>query len=563
MVTNPAHGTLSLNANGSFTYTPAADYSGQDSFTYRASDGNIISNTATVTITVNGSTPPPDENNSSGGGGGGGSGATSLAEYTTGSGKFVVDATIESIDGNVKLTIPKDTIAENKNGQRLYSISIKLREPPPAPPPYCDIVGWVYDVGPLGATFDPPVDLSFKYKDADIPEGVAEKNLVLAMYDWDTRQWQELESSVDTETNYVTAKFDSLLTYAILAHIQPASFRVTDFTLTPQEIGPGESVAITARVENTGDLTGSYEVVLQVDSKVWQTHKVTLDGGDSETVSFIATSDVTGTHQVSIGDLRATFTIKTPQASATFTTGALNITPAAVNPGESLNLSILVTNTGSLPGRYKVILKIDDISVQTREVTLDGGASETVSFTITPDTIGRHRVDINGLRGIYDVKPPPPVARPAPPKLEVSNFSVTPSYDQATGKLISARVVYQMSRPYVPSPNTSLILKVLLDGNLFETIPLLTLSQLQSDGRTGILVYIPSSGWETGQYTFQAELNESKKLVQSTPLVQFAVTPEAIAKTSIWKPLGMIISAVIVVIIVAVLIVLYRRQKHD
>jgi hypothetical protein len=49
----PSHGTLTLNANGSFTYTPAADYHGSDSFTYRAGDGSLTSNPVTVTITVN------------------------------------------------------------------------------------------------------------------------------------------------------------------------------------------------------------------------------------------------------------------------------------------------------------------------------------------------------------------------------------------------------------------------------------------------------------------------------------------------------------------------------
>ena len=46
------HGTLTLNANGSFTYTPAANYNGTDSFTYKANDGTADSNVATVTITV-------------------------------------------------------------------------------------------------------------------------------------------------------------------------------------------------------------------------------------------------------------------------------------------------------------------------------------------------------------------------------------------------------------------------------------------------------------------------------------------------------------------------------
>ena len=39
LVTGPAHGTLALNADGSFTYTPAANFNGSDSFTYQASDG--------------------------------------------------------------------------------------------------------------------------------------------------------------------------------------------------------------------------------------------------------------------------------------------------------------------------------------------------------------------------------------------------------------------------------------------------------------------------------------------------------------------------------------------
>jgi VCBS repeat-containing protein len=52
VVTGPAHGALALNADGSFTYTPAANYSGPDSFTYTASDGSVDSTAATVTITV-------------------------------------------------------------------------------------------------------------------------------------------------------------------------------------------------------------------------------------------------------------------------------------------------------------------------------------------------------------------------------------------------------------------------------------------------------------------------------------------------------------------------------
>jgi hypothetical protein len=52
VVASPAHGTLSGTAPA-LTYTPTANYNGADSFTFRANDGTVNSNTATVSITVN------------------------------------------------------------------------------------------------------------------------------------------------------------------------------------------------------------------------------------------------------------------------------------------------------------------------------------------------------------------------------------------------------------------------------------------------------------------------------------------------------------------------------
>ena len=53
LVTGPAHGTLTLNANGSFTYTPTTYFSGSDSFTYKVvENGTLSSNVATDTLNV-------------------------------------------------------------------------------------------------------------------------------------------------------------------------------------------------------------------------------------------------------------------------------------------------------------------------------------------------------------------------------------------------------------------------------------------------------------------------------------------------------------------------------
>src|SRR5262249_8668408 len=53
LVSGPAHGALTLNPNGSFTYTPAANYNGPDGFWYRASDGTNLGDAVAVTLTVN------------------------------------------------------------------------------------------------------------------------------------------------------------------------------------------------------------------------------------------------------------------------------------------------------------------------------------------------------------------------------------------------------------------------------------------------------------------------------------------------------------------------------
>jgi VCBS repeat-containing protein len=59
-IDNVDHGTLTLNANGSFSYAPDANYCGPDSFTYKAKDSaNAESNAATVSISVACVNDPP------------------------------------------------------------------------------------------------------------------------------------------------------------------------------------------------------------------------------------------------------------------------------------------------------------------------------------------------------------------------------------------------------------------------------------------------------------------------------------------------------------------------
>ena len=58
-IAQPSHGAINFSADGSFTYTPSADFFGEDSFNYQASDGVNDTNVAQVTIVIVGVNDPP------------------------------------------------------------------------------------------------------------------------------------------------------------------------------------------------------------------------------------------------------------------------------------------------------------------------------------------------------------------------------------------------------------------------------------------------------------------------------------------------------------------------
>jgi hypothetical protein len=65
-----------------------------------------------------------------------------------------------------------------------------------------------------------------------------------------------------------------------------------------------------------------------------------------------------------------------------------------------------VTNSGDLSGSYKLVLKINDRQVDSREVTVAGGKTETVSFEVQRGLEAEYTVDVNGQKGHFTVGTP-------------------------------------------------------------------------------------------------------------------------------------------------------------
>ena len=100
LVNGPEHGTLTLNANGSFDYQPSPNFFGTDSFVYKANDGLLDSNTATVIIRINSVNDAPQAD----------AGEDQVIECRGHSGTIVV------LDGSASADIEGDTLTYTWTG---------------------------------------------------------------------------------------------------------------------------------------------------------------------------------------------------------------------------------------------------------------------------------------------------------------------------------------------------------------------------------------------------------------------------------------------------------------
>jgi len=88
---------------------------------------------------------------------------------------------------------------------------------------------------------------------------------------------------------------------------------------------------------------------------------------------------------------------------AQFIVRNLTVAPSSVASGDIVKISAEVLNNGGVEGSYVATLRVNDSIEATKNITLAGGASTTVSFNTTRDAGGTYRVDIGGQTGEFKV----------------------------------------------------------------------------------------------------------------------------------------------------------------
>jgi len=249
-----------------------------------------------------------------GGGGGGPSPSKgAVSDITTSQGVFTESFTLESDYGDLVLLIPEGTIAKTEAGQPLSSISIIREVSPPSLPKDKAFVGFPFDLEPDGATFDPPITVTFTYDPNKLPAGVGTKSLNIGYYDQDTKMWVLLDAediSIDPQNNTITAWISHFTYYGVIANQAPAEFTVSDLTISPTEVGIAEKATISVVIANAGDVSGTAQVTLKINGVAVSTQNVKVAGLESKTVSFINVQGKSGSYRVEIDGLSGTLTVK-------------------------------------------------------------------------------------------------------------------------------------------------------------------------------------------------------------------------------------------------------------
>jgi len=346
-------------------------------------------------------------------------GVTNVVAKRTAGGIFTETVLAMSEDERVGVTIGEGVTGLDASGTPINEISAIPMDEPPAVPAESQIIGLAYDIGPDGAQFDEAVSICFVYDTRDIPAGGDEANLVIAFWDAATTAWVELDNiTVDTAAHTICGQTTHFTTFAVFAGTSPASFTVSGLSVSPSTVNVGQQVSIRVNITNTGDLEGTYTVTLKVNGTTAGTKEVTLTGGTSETVTFTTSKSSAGSYRVSIDEETGSFTVRAVLTPASFSISDLTIKPDTIKTGEGVSISVLVSNTGEQQGSYDVQMKINEQVVETRSITLAGGASQTVTFTTTGDTAGSFTVAIAGESGSYTVEKPAVVTQPEEEKEE-------------------------------------------------------------------------------------------------------------------------------------------------
>jgi uncharacterized cupredoxin-like copper-binding protein len=81
----------------------------------------------------------------------------------------------------------------------------------------------------------------------------------------------------------------------------------------------------------------------------------------------------------------------------------LTVDPVTVAPGEAVAITVVAENKGSTTQSQSVVLELNGVAEDVRNIELGPGASSTITFVTVQDVVGAYVVAVGGLQAAFDV----------------------------------------------------------------------------------------------------------------------------------------------------------------
>jgi hypothetical protein len=94
-----------------------------------------------------------------------------------------------------------------------------------------------------------------------------------------------------------------------------------------------------------------------------------------------------------------------PVTGGQFSVTSLKIKPAEVTTGDNVNVTAEITNSGGMLGYYTAKLIVDGTKIQEKDIELDPGSSQTVTFAFSKTEPGSYKIGVGSMSTTLVVKP--------------------------------------------------------------------------------------------------------------------------------------------------------------
>jgi hypothetical protein len=129
-------------------------------------------------------------------------------------------------------------------------------------------------------------------------------NTYLAWLDGNKTNYEAQINQLISQINELKAKLEELEVVA--------KFEVSNLTVSPSVVAPGEPVIVTVDVRNIGYLEGTYKMELRVNGEVEEIKNITLNPKEKVTIMFTLQKEMKKSYFVEVEDLNQTFDVVEP-----------------------------------------------------------------------------------------------------------------------------------------------------------------------------------------------------------------------------------------------------------